>query len=387
LKLQRVSALVKTNIKNLVRAPAGLFLLMLFPVVLTFFLGITFGAVGGQQSTYAVGTVDLDKSTAYARWLQRFTDGLKATQILNIQSYYDNETAQSDLVQGKVQAILLIPQGFGLSCELFHMSPKDPGAWVNVTVQLYLDSGSMFAMQAIPPIVQQVLAASIYGSPSENAFKPIQLGTPSLVQALKFTTFDYMAPGIFAYAAIFMIMTVAQSFTEDRERGMLRRINTTPTTSSEFMTSQAVSNMLIALVQVALVFVTAYLIGYRPMGDAISFTVAFIIISVFTLCCVGFGLITATISKSSGAATGLAFLFILPQMMLGTFISGGLSGSMREASKFVPSYYVTDALTSLFLRGAPVLSPMIVTDLAIVSVTSVAVLVTGVALFDKYGKS
>ena len=66
----------------------------------------------------------------------------------------------------------------------------------------------------------------------------------------------------------------------------------------------------------------------------------------------GFGLITATIAKSSGAATGLSFLFVLPQMFLGTFVGASLSGAAQIAGKVVPSYYVTDALTSVFLRGA-----------------------------------
>jgi hypothetical protein len=53
----------------------------------------------------------------------------------------------------------------------------------------------------------------------------------------------------------------------------------------------------------------------------------------------------------------------------------------------VPSYYVTDALTSLFLRGAPVSSPTILLDLAMVSVISIAALLLGILLFRKYGKT
>ena len=34
-------------------------------------------------------------------------------------------------------------------------------------------------------------------------------------------TFTMMAPGLFGYACIFLIMTVAMSFTDDREQGLL----------------------------------------------------------------------------------------------------------------------------------------------------------------------
>jgi ABC-2 type transport system permease protein len=388
LNFQRVFSLAKKDLKRMIREPATLFLIILFPVILTLAFGVSFGAIGGAEATtYLIGIVNMDSAGPYQPWSQNFIGNLADTDILQIQDYFNNETAQADLIQGKVQAILLVPAGFGESCDSFWNAPTEPRLWMNTTLQLYLDSGSMFATQAIPPIVEQVLAATVYGTQPISVPRPVQIGSPSLVQASKLTAFDYMAPGIFAYAAIFLTMTVAQSFTTDRANGLLRRINTTPTTPSEFMTSQAISNMVAALIQVALVFAMAYLVGYRPSGDAVSLALAFVIMSVFALCNVGFGLITATLAKSPGAATGIAFVFIMPQMFLGTFVGFALSPSAQAAGKFVPSYYVTDALTSLFLRGAPVSSPTILLDLSVVSICSVVALLFGILLFGKYGKT
>lgn len=388
MNFQRVFSLVKKDLKRMIREPATLFLIILFPVVLTLVFGVSFGAIGGTQSTtYQIGVVNMDSAVLDQQWSQHLIGNLTGTEILKIQDYSDNETAQTDLLQGKIQAVLLIPENFGQSCISFWNAPTNSSLWVNTTVQLYLDSGSMFATQAIPPIIQQVLTATVYGEQPISVPRPIQIGRPSLIQVSKLTAFDYMAPGIFAYAAIFLTMTVAESFTTDREKGLLRRINTTPTTPSEFMTSQAISNMFAALIQVALVFAMAYLVGYRPNVNSASFVLAFVIMLIFALCNVGFGLITATIAKSPGAATGIAFIFIMPQMFLGTFVGFALSPSAQAAGKFVPSYYVTDALTSLFLRGAPVSSPMILLDLAVVTVCSVAALLIGILLFRKYGKA
>jgi ABC-type polysaccharide/polyol phosphate export permease len=108
---------------------------------------------------------------------------------------------------------------------------------------------------------------------------------------------------------------------------------------------------------------------------------------IFSLCNVGFGLITATLAKSPGAATGIAFLFIMPQMFLGTFVAASMSSSAQSISRFVPSYYVTDALTSLFLRGASLGSSTVLLDIAVTISCSIAVLMIGVALFRKYGKA
>ena len=384
---QRIFALVKKNLKLVTREPGMLFMAVLFPVVVTLVFGFSFGAGDGGQSTYLVGVFNADDSAPYQKWAQYFIGNLSATEILNVQQYPDNMTGQTDLIQGKIQALIVIPENFGESCNSFLDSPTDPNSWINTTVTLYLDSGSLFATQAITPIIQQVLAKTIYGIQTTSNSGPVQIGSPSLVQASKLTTFDYMAPGFFAFFAIFLIMTVAQSFTFEREKGLLRRINTTPTTSTEFIMSQTISNMIIAVIQVALVFAMAFIVGYRQFAGTASFIWAFVILSIFSLCCVGFGLIAATLAKSSGAATGIAFIFIMPQMFLGTFVSFGLSAIAQTAGKFVPSYYVTDALTSLFLRGAPVTSPTILLDILIVSIYSVIVLILGIVLFRKYGKT
>jgi len=387
LNARRLSALVKVNIKRIVREPASLFLVILFPILLTAFFGMAFGGVGGTQTTYQVGVVNLASPSSLGPWAQAFVGNLTATRILQVQTYDSNATAQSALQQGKLSAVILIPAGFEQSAELYELNPSNPGAWQVSTVQLYLDSGSMFAVQAIPPVVQEALTSTISGAAAQTASLPIELGSPSLIQVAKFTTFDYMVPGLFAFSAIFLTMLVAQSFTVDREKGLLRRINTTPTKASEFMASHTFSNMLLALLQVGLVFALASAIGYHPQGGASSLLFAFVLVSVFAVTCVGFGLITATVAKSSGAATGIAFIFIMPQMFLGTFVSVNVSGAMATIGRFVPSYYVTDALTSLFLRGASPTSPAVLTDLGVVAGVSVATLLAGIWLYQRYGGS
>jgi ABC-2 type transport system permease protein len=195
-----------------------------------------------------------------------------------------------------------------------------------------------------------------------------------------------MAPGIFAFGAIFIILTTAQSLTTERQEGLLSRFRTTPLTSSEFIASSSVSNMIMALIQVGVIFVMAFAVGYSPDTGAAGIAMAFIGVSIFALTCVGFGLIAASIAKNPEAATGIAFIFIMPQMFLGTFVSATMaSEGANTIGQLVPSYYVTDMLTHLFLRGAPVFSYAVLTDLAVIIVTSVVVLVVGVYIFQKYG--
>lgn len=194
--------------------------------------------------------------------------------------------------------------------------------------------------------------------------------------------FDIMAPGLFAYACIFIIMTVAMSFTEDREQGLLRRINVTPISSSEFMGSHIISNMITAIVQVAVVFTLSLVMGYRPLGGVEGVVMAFVFMMILSLCSVGLGLITATISKTAGAAAGISFIFILPQMFFGTFLP--LTSITEVIAIFLPSYYVTHSITAIF-NGAPAFSADILLSLTIVSIMAAGIIVIGIIAFKKYG--
>lgn len=208
------------------------------------------------------------------------------------------------------------------------------------------------------------------------AFGFVGSGVPGLTQ------FDVMTPGLFAYACIFIIMIVAQSFADDREQGLLKRINVTPTSSTEFMVSYIISNTLLSIIQVLIVTGCALLIGFQPEGIG-GFFFAYIFIVLLSICSVGFGLITATVSKSSGTATGLSFIFILPQMFFGTFIP--FNDVTRIIAFFLPSYYATDALSILF-QGGSVLDITIWIELGILSLMAIGIIILGIILFKKYGK-
>jgi ABC-type multidrug transport system permease subunit len=160
----------------------------------------------------------------------------------------------------------------------------------------------------------------------------------------------------------------------------------TPATSADVVMGTVVSYLVIGLVQALLVFACVYALGYHPVADPAGLVVGLLIVAVFALCNIGFGLIAAAVARSAGAATGISFIFLMPQLFLGTFVGTALSTTAQTAGRFLPAYYVTDALTSLFTRGAAVTSPAILTDLAVVSVSSVAILLVGTLVFKRFGK-
>jgi len=382
--LRRVNALTKKNLKMFVRQPAVLFLLLLFPLIVTATFGLAFGGMGeGGVTNFDVGLLNLDTATADAQWADSFKGNLSELDGITVLHYEANETAQAELLQGNLDAFIVIPEGFGDSCTSYWSSPFDGSSWINTTVELYVDSGSMIASSAIPPLVQQVVLTTMFGNEATTLDLPVGIGSPSMVEASTLSQWDFMAPGIFAFASIFMIMIVAQSLSVERDGGLLKRMGTTPLKSYEFMLSNVIAYMIIAVVQVLLVFTTSFAIGYRPATDVSGLAFAFVILLAFSLVNVGFGLIAATVSKSAEIASGVSFVFIMPQMFLGTFMP--LGEAAEAIAQFMPSNLVTESLTTLFLRGASIATLSIWTNLVLVSVIGIVLLLIGIMLFRRFG--
>ncbi|NHI89796.1 MAG: ABC transporter permease [Candidatus Thorarchaeota archaeon] len=382
---KRVLALVKKNMKKFTRDPGTLFLLVLFPVVLTTVFGFAFGGIGesGPQS-FEIGVVNTDYSSDHPEWASGFFTNLSDIEGVILVEYADNETGQADLLQGSIDALIVIPTGFGDSCQSYWEFPFDGTSWINTSISLYLDSGSLVATAAVPPIVQQVFLRTLFGDAKISLDVPVQLTSPQLISASSVSQWDFMVPGMFAFSAIFITVIVAQSMTVERNEGLLRRMSTTPVTSSDYMLSQTLSYMTVAIIQVAMIFLTSYLIGYRPATGLIGIGFALTILAVFSLSCVGLGLIAATFTNSADGATGLAFMVAMPQMFLGTFMP--LGGIADTIASIMPSTYVTDALTTLFLRGALVTTPSIWIDLVLVVAASIIVVIAGILVFDRWGR-
>ena len=172
-----------------------------------------------------------------------------------------------------------------------------------------------------------------------------------------YTIFEIMLPGFLAYAGLLTIYDVAAGVGGERETGIQKRINTTPLTTAEYLFSQMASYTIKPIIQLALGLGVAVAVGYRPLiffGTTYTivaklagclFVIAFMV--VFSFSSVGLGLITASFVKTANAAGGLAFAFIVPQQIFGSFIPPAIFG-MDALGWALPSWYATRGIGLLF---------------------------------------
>jgi ABC-type multidrug transport system permease subunit len=250
------------------------------------------------------------------------------------------------------------------------MRTRQMGALVGVELKkLYRDLTNLFVMLLMPVGLTLIFYLALSGV--TNDYYPV----PGM------NHFEYLLPGVMGYSVIYMGMMVALGLVDYRQTGLLKRIEATPVSPAAYLGSHIIAYMIIAVVQAFIVLLVARLLGFEPQGGVVGLLLAALFLALLAITAVGLGLITAAVAKDSGAAGGLAVIFILPMMMFGAYLAV-FNEMTRNIARFMPNYYVTDSLSVIFHTGS-LSDPVIWQNLLILAIISLVVVVAGIQIFKR----
>jgi ABC-2 type transport system permease protein len=197
----------------------------------------------------------------------------------------------------------------------------------------------------------------------------------------EYTIFEIMLPGWLAYAGLLTIYDVAAGVAAERESGLEKRLYSTPLTSAEYIFSQMVAYSVKPIIQLLLGLGAAVAVGFRPVNGVLGYLLVFVVMVIFTFSSVGFGMITATFAKTASAAGGLAFVFIVPQQIFGTYIPPAFLGA-GSLEWVIPSWYPT-RLMGLIFAGTPLTYWEIWVRFGVLLAFSIVIYVIGILLYER----
>jgi ABC-2 type transport system permease protein len=174
---------------------------------------------------------------------------------------------------------------------------------------------------------------------------------------------------------------VAMGLCTYRDAGILKRLETTPTSTTTYLGSQIIANMVIGAAQGLVVLLLAVILGFHPQGGLPGMVLATVCLALLAAASVGFGLLTAALAKSSGAASGLSMIFIIPMMIFGTWLTA-FNEMTYSIARFTPNFYVTEPLTRIF-HGASLSDGTVWKDMLILAIISLVATVGGIQLFKR----
>jgi ABC-2 type transport system permease protein len=174
-----------------------------------------------------------------------------------------------------------------------------------------------------------------------------------IVDTGKGRSVDFLTPGILALAVLSTAFTgqaIATGF--ERRYGVLKRLGASPLPRWALMTAKTCSVLVTEVLQVALLVVIAFALGWSPHGDPLSVV---LLLLVGTAAFSGLGLLMAGTLRAEAtlAAANLVFLLLL--------VGGGVivpmdkfSGGVQSVLKLLPISALSDGLRDVLQHGAGV---------------------------------
>ena len=143
----------------------------------------------------------------------------------------------------------------------------------------------------------------------------LQIREQPLAAASPRNEFDAYAPGIMIFAILLLIPQTAMLVGREIRQGTLKRLAVTSLSSRDYLVGVSLAQMIVAAVQVGVIFAAAQLLGFQNRG---SLGLALLIGWVLSFSAIGAGLMVACFIQDDTAALNLGSTVT----MLGVFLSG-----------------------------------------------------------------
>ncbi|MBY8982941.1 MAG: ABC transporter permease [Candidatus Lokiarchaeota archaeon] len=376
-KTPRLFHLTVKNTKTMFRDRTQLIWLIGYPLLIIFIFSLAFGGSSGHP-VYNIAILNDDTNdSGFPGNPSEFSEILisvlmiNGSDFINIKSnennYTDNNeiltSVEDDLKYERISAIIFIPTNF------------TEDIYTNRTPSINIKTTPDQVVQGvISSIVQQIVDYIII---SYNNGTPCNISLEVFSNTVKITNFDWLAPGYAILGVTVCISQMAMHFAEEKEKGTLKRLCTTPVARKDILLSGMASQLIVAAFQIILILLLLWLFGayFHPQANLF---LLFGIPMLFTFTSLGFGLILASFVKNQNSAGGFVWFVILPLQFL-----GGLFFPFNNSiTQYIPTSYAAHAMRSVMINGVTSWS-VIGTDILVVLGFGIITSLIGILLFQR----
>lgn len=160
----------------------------------------------------------------------------------------------------------------------------------------------------------------------------------------KYRFIEFFIPGIIAMSVMTLsLFGTVNLNTELRQKGIIRKLSTTPITHTDWILSDILYQFIIAVVSTTAMLLVSYAV-FKINLHLNAWLLAFILLDVFAF--VGIGMILTRFVKEAQSAAAAANAISFPMMFLsGSFFPIELMpGFLQKIARILPLYYVNEGL-------------------------------------------
>jgi ABC-2 type transport system permease protein len=334
--LYTVYVFSRLNTKRFFRDRLALFFGIAFPLIFLFVFG---GISGGNKTpSFHIGLIN-QSSSPFAK---QFVKQLNNEKLFKVDKTATSLSAANDKMQkGQLDGTVVLPADFG--------AQKPGQQYSSGIAQVLYTQNNAIAGQAITSGLSDAFKTiNMSFTKAPEPFKAVS--KPTTNKSL--TSFDYTFAGLLGFSIVGMgIFGPINVFPELKKQGILRRLHTTPLKVWEYFLSTMVSQAIIGLISLAVMFVVAILVFHLKVVGNYFEIALFLIFSIILI--LGIGLAIGGWAKNERQAAPLSNIVVFPMLFLsGTFFPRfGMPHWLQDVSSVLPLTPVIDGVRLLTTEG------------------------------------
>ncbi len=365
--LRRLRAVAKKEVRQLARDRVTFGMIVGVPL-----MQITLFGYAINYDVRNLATVVQDgANTSMSR---EFIAQLRATQVVRV-TYTTNSSAELDRLmrEGRASMAVVIPDDF----ERRLQSDTRP------VVQILVD-GSQPSIAGVAAGIAAMPVLSRHGEGPYSGGKrmaPRRIELRTLYNPEKRTAVQIVPALIGVILSMTMVLFTSGAIVRERERGNLELLIATPLGRLELMVGKLLPYVGIGLIQTTLILIVgSYLFNVPVVGNLANLYAATLM---FIAASLGLGLFVSTLAQTQFQAFQLAFVTMLPSILLSGFMFPfeGMPVAAQWIAQVLPLTHFNVIIRGIMLRGADL--PEVWPQLAKLAVFITVMLTIAVSRFKK----
>lgn len=331
-----IAANLAVRLKSFSREKSAMFFTFAFPVILVLVFGTVF--TEPDHFDFDLPVQDLSHSAASARLLE----ALATDHTLRITPVPTGVDARSYAREHKQNLVLVIPGNFAaLEAKRFgagHTSVSVPLTYVH-------DPSSTSVRTKIQALVAIIAAMNqkMTGTP------PFITLVATSILSVRYRFIEFFVPGIIAMAIMTSSLGNALNINAElRQKGILRKLATTPITRTDWLLSSILYQFILSIVSTIAILLVSYAVFDVRLHIGAWLP---LIVAIDVIAFVGVGLLLTPFAQEAESASAVGNAFLFPMMFLsGTFFPVEMMPAFLQSfAKLLPLYYVNEALRSAMI--------------------------------------
>ncbi len=337
-----VITFIKIDVRRLFRDKVAIFFVFFFPFIFLIIFGTIFS--GSNDISFKVALIN-DSKTEFSK---KFSQDLRDNEVFDIDAgEVTLNEAREKMRRGQIDTIVSLPENFG--------EVDGSNSPAGQAIILY-DQNNEQASRTVASIMEAIFKdINAEFNPSVESFS---VKTESTSQK-GLRQFDYTFAGILGFTLLSLgVFGPTTVFPRLKQRGVLRRYRTTPLKVWQYFVGNVVSNSIIGLIAVGLMFISAVVLFDLEMrGNYLNLA---LVVVMGTVLMFGIGLSLGGWAKNENQAAPLAQLVALPMMFLsGVFFPTFLMPDLlQNITRYIPLTPIVDSVRLIITEGATLVSLM-----------------------------